>query len=57
VKGVKLLKWVGLAGLLGGVAATGYVVVRRRRAYRDVDTGELRDRLRARLAEADARAA
>jgi hypothetical protein len=54
---VKLWKLLGLAGLIGGVAATGYVVVRRRRAYREVDTVELRDRLRARLAAADTRAA
>jgi hypothetical protein len=54
---MKLWKILGLAGLVGGVAATGFVVVRRRRAYRDVDTGELRDRLHARLAEADDRAA
>jgi hypothetical protein len=53
---VKLWKILGLAGL-AGVAATGFVVVRRRRAYREVDTGELRDRLRARLAEANTRAA
>jgi hypothetical protein len=53
---VKVLKILGLAGL-AGVAATGFVVVRRRRAYRDVDTTELRDRLRARLAEADRRVA
>jgi hypothetical protein len=39
---------------MGVAAAGGYVVVRRRRAFRDVDTVELRDRLRARLAEADA---
>jgi hypothetical protein len=49
---VKLWKVLGLAGL-ASVAATGFVVVRRRRAYREVDTAELRDRLRARLAEAD----
>lgn len=47
-------KLLGLAGLMGVAAATGYVVVRRRRAYREVDTAELRDRLRARLAEANA---
>jgi hypothetical protein len=53
---MKLWKLLGLAGL-AGVAATGFVVVRRRRAFRDVDTGELRDRLHARLAEADGGAA
>jgi hypothetical protein len=53
---VKLWKILGLAGL-AGVAATGFVVVRRRRAYREVDTTELRSRLRARLAEADSRVA
>ena len=53
---MKLWKILGLAGL-AGVAATGFVVVRRRRAFRDVDTHELRDRLRARLADADGRAA
>ena len=53
---MKLWKILGLAGL-AGVAATGFVVVRRHRAYREVDTVELRDRLRARLAEADARTA
>jgi hypothetical protein len=54
---MKLWKILGLAGLIGGVAATGFVVVRRRRAYREVDTTELRDRLHARLAEADGTAA
>jgi len=54
---MKLWKILGLAGLIGGVAATGFVVVRRRRAFREVDTTELRDRLRTRLAEADGRAA
>ena len=45
-------KYVGLAGL-AGVAATGAVVVRRRRAQReDVAPDELRARLHERLAEA-----
>jgi hypothetical protein len=43
-------KLVGLAGL-AGVAATGAVVARRRRAHRDVDPDELRERLHERLAE------
>ena len=44
-------KYVGLAGL-AGVAATGVVVARRRRAQReDIDPAELRDRLHERLAE------
>lgn len=53
---MKLWKILGLAGL-AGVAATGFVVVRRRRAYREADTTELRSRLRSRLAEADSRVA
>jgi hypothetical protein len=45
-------KLIGLAGL-AGVAATGAVVVaRRRRAQRDYTPDELRARLHARLAEA-----
>jgi hypothetical protein len=45
-------KWkiIGLAGL-AGVAATGVVVVRNRRAQRDYEPDELRDRLHRRLAE------
>ena len=43
-------KWIGLAGL-AGVAATGAVVARRRRAQRDYDPDELRERLHRRLAE------
>ena len=43
-------KWklVGLAGL-AGVAATGVIVTRQRRAHRDYDPAELRERLRSRL--------
>jgi hypothetical protein len=47
-------KLIGLAGL-AGVAATGVVVARRRRAHRDYDPEELRARLHQRLAEADRR--
>ena len=42
-------KLVGLAGI-AGVAATGAVVARRRRAHREYDPNELRDRLHRRLA-------
>ena len=44
-------KIIGLAGL-AGVAATGIVVARRRRAQRDYGPDELRTRLHQRLAEA-----
>jgi hypothetical protein len=44
-------KLIGLAGL-AGVAATGVVVARRRRAQREYDPDELRERLHRRLAEA-----
>ncbi len=45
-------KYVGLAGL-AGVAATGVVVARRRRAAReDITPDELRERLHGRLREA-----
>jgi hypothetical protein len=43
-------KALGLAGV-AGVAATGVVVARRRRAQRDYDPDELRERLHRRLAE------
>jgi hypothetical protein len=46
-------KLVGLAGL-AGVAATGAVVARRRRAHHEYDPAELRERLHRRLAEAGA---
>lgn len=46
-------KYIGLAGA-AGVAATGVVVARRRRAQRDYEPDELRDRLRRRLAETGA---
>lgn len=42
-------KLVGLAGV-AGVAATGVVVVRKRRAHEDLSADELRERLRERLA-------
>jgi hypothetical protein len=44
-------KLLGLAGV-AGVAATGAVVARRRRAQREVEPDELRDRLHRRLAQA-----
>jgi hypothetical protein len=44
-------KLLGLAGL-AGVAATGVVVARRRRAQRAYTPDELRERLHQRLAEA-----
>jgi len=43
-------KLIGLAGL-AGVAATGVVVVRKRRAQRRYDPDELRERLHRRLGE------
>jgi hypothetical protein len=43
-------KLIGVAGL-AGVATTGVVVARKRRAQRDYDPGELRERLHRRLAE------
>ena len=55
LRGMRLWKLLGIAGIVG-VAATGYVLVRRQRAWRHYDADELRDRLRARLDEADARA-
>jgi hypothetical protein len=52
-------KIIGLAGV-AGVAATGVVIARQRRAHRDYDPDELRERLHRRLTEAatsDGRAA
>jgi hypothetical protein len=46
-------KLLGVAGI-AGVAATGVVVARRRRAHRDYDHDELRERLHRRMAETDA---
>jgi hypothetical protein len=43
-------KLIGLAGV-AGVAATGVVVARRRRAQRTYEPDELRERLHNRLAE------
>jgi hypothetical protein len=43
-------KLVGVAGL-AGVAATGVVIARKRRAQRDYDPDELRERLHLRLAD------
>jgi hypothetical protein len=47
-------KLVGLAGL-AGVAATGAVVARNRRAHREYDPDELREKLHRRLAEVEAK--
>ncbi len=44
-------KVIGLAGV-AGVAATGVVVARKRRAQHDYEPDELRERLHARLSEA-----
>jgi hypothetical protein len=49
-------KLIGLAGL-AGVAATGVVVARRRRAQRHYEPEELRARLHQRLAEVQTRRA
>jgi hypothetical protein len=43
-------KYVGLAGV-AGVAATGVVVARKRRTSVEYSPDELRERLRARLAQ------
>jgi len=43
-------KLLGLAGI-AGVAATGVVLVRRRRPHREYQPDELRERLHRRLAE------
>jgi hypothetical protein len=45
-------KLIGVAGI-AGVAATGAVVARRRRAHRQLEPDELRARLHERLAEAE----
>jgi hypothetical protein len=49
---VMAVRWklVGLAGL-AGVATTGAVVARRRRARPDLEPDEIRERLHQRLAE------
>ncbi|MEJ7717173.1 MAG: hypothetical protein WKF31_04120 [Thermoleophilaceae bacterium] len=50
--GAVRMRWklIGAAGL-AGVAATGVVLARRRRAQRAYDPDELRERLHRRLAE------
>jgi hypothetical protein len=53
---VRVWKVLGLA-TLAGVVAAGVAAERRRRTYRSYDTDELRARLHARLAEADAASA
>ena len=51
---VKRPSWkvIGLAGV-AGVAATGVVVARNRRAHAPLEPDQLRERLRGRLAEVD----
>ena len=51
-------KWkaLGIAGLVGVVAATGVVATRRRRTTVAIDPAELRARLHERLAAAEAAA-
>jgi hypothetical protein len=51
LRAVKRPSWklVGLAGV-AGVAATGVIVARRRRAHGDLPPDELRERLHSRLA-------
>ena len=49
---MRLWKWVGLAGLVG-VAASGVVIARAERRRRAYTPEEIRERLHARLAEAD----
>ena len=44
-------KLLGLAGLAGVAATGGALLVRRRRAQRDYDPDELRERLHRRLSE------
>jgi len=55
LRGAKRPSWkvVGLAGI-AGVAATGVVIARSRRAHRELPPDELRERLHSRLAEVDA---
>ena len=53
---MRVWKWVGLAGILAGVA-TGAAVARDERVRRDYEPEEIRDRLRARHDEAVAREA
>jgi hypothetical protein len=48
-------KLIGIAGV-AGVAATGVVVARKRRADQEYDPDELRERLHRRLAEVEASA-
>jgi hypothetical protein len=48
-------KLIGVAGL-AGVAATGVVVARRRRAQQDYEPEELRERLHERLADVESSA-
>ncbi|MEO1062092.1 MAG: hypothetical protein AAFZ07_11785 [Actinomycetota bacterium] len=48
-------KLIGLAGIVGAVGVTGATVIRRRRAFDDIEPDELRERLHERLRAAQAR--
>lgn len=58
---MQLWKWIGLAGVVGaaavGIAAGTASVQRKRREFVEANPSELRERLHARLAEAESRQA
>lgn len=54
VGGMRVWKWIGLAGI-AGVAAAGAVVARQERVRRAYTPDQIRDRLHQRHAEASAR--
>lgn len=50
---MRMWKLIGLAGI-AGVATGAVIVTRRRRSFAELDPQEIRDRLHARLHDADA---